>query len=1149
MTAVNLLFAQGFADAASRQGIDHSFTAFTGESFGILSAAVAAGALTVGDGIRVAEAFTPLMLMTSSVDAMDAQSDDEFLARLRAHLPSFAPGSYPVEEPMHVIGLIGEPEHLRELLREIEHTISPDDVEVHKKYSWRQVNVYARNGFMPRFERMLERFPLVEARELKEPTTFCAHSERMYVVRHALSSWMADERIVFSNPHTPVIANHGQATLTTSDEIRDAVLAMTNRVMDSEGMTQEIVRSDPHLLIELGPGARSLQLLEANGVEIPAAAWTGHDEAILSATSLITRLHRVLKKLRTCTTAVGPSELDLVREIVRQPADSLAMKCAQRITSDAVTDLVSKPRREEEAGLRRFLDLVRYTLAHRNEIDVHGGDLVTRARLKKSPDSDPTILRQAATELEVLQADGTITSMALTEPVQAEAVVFYFDKPLDIGPVDIVRAARKLTRSEPVADKLWAELNAATTTLSLAGLSQVSLRIAVAFVTHRLAMFELVRVHRPSLIAHTDHNLAGGDRFGWLLSLAAAGCVPPARILPLVALLLDHDADPIRTGEEIDVLTADIGDAEVPVLSPVGTPLWTSREIQEATIGVLREGALERPERSVRLNGACLVISLGSVLAPYRVSSFPHPSKVVSVQAPVELWRKGINHALDREHEKILLVRSHEREHIARYARQRRLLSSTVNGYIERGETVVGFGAGGSESMTMFIEPDGEPQVLVRKVLSDALITAPWDPNGVGTMLPPFAKAQRQAEYLQALPEHLRNRFPSVRRSSSRDQSLPVNQQQQTNRTREFMYEMSYVPGIAVGRWIEKFSPPPKVVARVYEVIMSVLHHEVHSSRRQPAPGDTLEEQYFSKIERRLDLCRRTAPSTFGSWLLDTDFIRVNGRILRNITPLLAEFRSIPEYRKLLEPRFHSLVMGDTNTENIKIADIRPLRRAQRVIESAAANDEIHRVLQAITAERIGLQFLDPRAIGYKSSGADTRDDPMYDNKPWHNSLGHYDEIHNELFDLKVDVVDGMPSIDVTFTPGNPYQRSYRVRDVFESGHPIGTTEGMESYFAPVMRSVYALDDPESAQYRDDPHWLIRFVFMMGTHFTAMPPFHFLSEVDGSLTDDPLSQRRPVVIYAEGIKWLNWALDMLEGARTEFLGLPVFGSQATSRGD
>ncbi|WP_264812783.1 hypothetical protein, partial [Gluconacetobacter sacchari] len=66
-----------------------------------------------------------------------------------------------------------------------------------------------------------------------------------------------------------------------------------------------------------------------------------------------------------------------------------------------------------------------------------------------------------------------------------------------------------------------------------------------------------------------------------------------------------------------------------------------------------------------------------------------------------------------------------------------------------------------------------------------------------------------------------------------------------------------------------------------------------------------------------------------------------------------------------------------------------------------------------------------------------------------------------------------------------------------------------------------------------------RFVFMMGAHFTAMPPFHFQMELDGSLVDSYLVQRRPVAIFCEGIRWLNWSLEMLEGKRRKFLGVPV----------
>jgi hypothetical protein len=217
--------------------------------------------------------------------------------------------------------------------------------------------------------------------------------------------------------------------------------------------------------------------------------------------------------------------------------------------------------------------------------------------------------------------------------------------------------------------------------------------------------------------------------------------------------------------------------------------------------------------------------------------------------------------------------------------------------------------------------------------------------------------------------------------------------------------------------------------------------------------------------------------------------------------------------------------MGDTNTENVKLADTTPLRHAQELIERGAPEHEVDAALAAITADSIGVMFLDPRAIGFRSDGATTRDDPMYDNKPWHNSIGHYDEMHYEQFDLDVGTAeDGSPVVDVRFHDGNPYQVAYT---------------GMEAHFASVMAAVHGADEHGVPVVPDDPYWLVRFVFTMGTHFTAMPPFHFLSEVDGTLVDSPLSQRRPIAIYVEGIKWLNWAVEMLEGTRTSFLGVPM----------
>jgi hypothetical protein len=547
--------------------------------------------------------------------------------------------------------------------------------------------------------------------------------------------------------------------------------------------------------------------------------------------------------------------------------------------------------------------------------------------------------------------------------------------------------------------------------------------------------------------------------------------------------------------------------------------------------------------RRIHLNGNCQIVSFGSRLDPAHVDAGPFKTDIISLLSPSDIWRRRLNPALDDFEVRSMLSLTDENTRVLRHARGRNLLSSMVNAYIHVGETVVGFGNGGSESMTLFVRRDGEDRIIVRKVLSEALTTANWDRHGEGVMLPPFTKAKRQAEYLLALPDAVRPYFPEAIDIIEREIPIPAHLTTDRETTyQEVIVEMSYVPGEEVSRFVERYSPPPAVIARLYTQIFSVLHRDVHSVDRVPAPCETLDISYFRKIEDRLALCRQTAPHTFNPQLLDTERIVINGVSYLNSSALLARFRARPEFGHVLEPRFHSLVMGDTNTENIKMIDVEPLLHAQRLIEACAERDKIDAALADITAASLGLRFLDPRAIGFRSEGGQTRDDPMYDNKPWHNSIGHYDEIHYEQFTLRVGLDAGSaPRVDIEFTEGNPYQRAYQVRDVTARDDRIDETapRGVEDYFRSVMTEVYGLDDPDSEYLRDDPYWLIRFVFLMGTHFTAMPPFHFKSEVDGTLTDSYQTQRRPVAIYCEGIKWLNWALEMLAGTRTEFLGIRV----------
>lgn len=447
---------------------------------------------------------------------------------------------------------------------------------------------------------------------------------------------------------------------------------------------------------------------------------------------------------------------------------------------------------------------------------------------------------------------------------------------------------------------------------------------------------------------------------------------------------------------------------------------------------------------------------------------------------------------------------------VLRHARSQQ---GILNDYLNDGETVVGHGYGGSESITLFIEP--KPGVkIVRKILSERFLTTKWEHDGENVMLHPCPKAKSQTEFLLGLPSTARPLFPEVLGVNERN--ITVTEQGQEKKYYEFMYDMSYVPGMEVSKFVREHKPSAKLVAVLYTVIFRYLRNRLHSQRRRVPRQGTLEQSYYSKIEKRLALCQRTAPQTFCKEFVESDWIILNGRHLRNVKSILAEFRSNPLYTRILEPRFHSLVVGDTNTENIKIGNIEPLLREY---------DDLSFENPPFTAEELEIRFLDPRAIGFHEDGVDTvRDDPMYDNKPWHNSMGNYDKIHGEHFDMSFEMVHGVPMLNIDFHAESPYSKSY---------------DTIEKYFADSIRAAWGVEEPTSDVRQNDPYWLFRFVFMMGTHFMAMPPYHFSMSDSGVLIDNAEHQRRPLAVYAEGIKWLNLALDMLEGRVRTFYGLPV----------
>ena len=76
--------------------------------------------------------------------------------------------------------------------------------------------------------------------------------------------------IMFSDPHTPLLSNNGSGFLLTGDQVRNAMLAMTDEVMDSQHTAELIDELQPDLVAEIGRDARTVQLLRDNAVRAGA---------------------------------------------------------------------------------------------------------------------------------------------------------------------------------------------------------------------------------------------------------------------------------------------------------------------------------------------------------------------------------------------------------------------------------------------------------------------------------------------------------------------------------------------------------------------------------------------------------------------------------------------------------------------------------------------------------------------------------------------------------------------------------------------------------------------------------------------------------------------------------------------------------------
>jgi hypothetical protein len=511
---------------------------------------------------------------------------------MAAYLPESLRGQRLVPEPYHVIGLHGDPVDLGEILADIARTYPKTDVEVHKFYSHRQTNIYVRAGIKPDFDLFATKFPAVETEELKAPTTFLAHAERMIGVRQAFERFMTDNGIVFRKPHTPVVSNNNSGLLTTATEVRNGILAITNEIMASQTAVEILDSLRPDVILELGLGNKSVQLLIDNNIDVPVTSYTGTAEEtslFLRAIQLVNTMLGELENLHAGGDRLADRHYHTLREIFRlSEEDPFCERYFNRTVGRVIANEMLHRDRVDSSAFYQFLEIYQHTYNYRGHIDVGMGELVLQARLKKRLVGHAEGLGQVYVELKVIDGSGIVSDRSPIFSEQHEVVVFHFDQLPGLDYADLARNTRLLLDTQPLARQIYDHVFESLGIvddgfLTLAGVTALTVdQLALSYPVYQYALFQLLRLHRPAMFMH-GYYLAGSDPMGWLVALAVSGAAALLDVVRLYSAYLRSGTETEEAKAALDLVLASLDTPDVPIISPEGTPLQAKIDLEATT--------------------------------------------------------------------------------------------------------------------------------------------------------------------------------------------------------------------------------------------------------------------------------------------------------------------------------------------------------------------------------------------------------------------------------------------------------------------------------------------------------------------------------------------------------------------------------------
>lgn len=255
MTVYNLALFEHLKTSSS----DFLINSVGGESYGMIAAAIASNALSLEDGLKVAN-YT--------------------LGSIYKYAHANSVGTW------HIVSLVGR--SIRHDLNTI-HRMFPQGIDV---FRWQtltlekqEIHVYIHHSIFNDVKAFInESFKnTINIKEFKRPTIEIVHSPKLAAARIDISNFIVDENILFLTPDIPIVANNGTGIASSKDEVRNLILDMVNIPMYSAQSFQsieELIPASTDAIVEFGYGQKTRPFIYEHGVRQQFFEYFGSEQSL-----------------------------------------------------------------------------------------------------------------------------------------------------------------------------------------------------------------------------------------------------------------------------------------------------------------------------------------------------------------------------------------------------------------------------------------------------------------------------------------------------------------------------------------------------------------------------------------------------------------------------------------------------------------------------------------------------------------------------------------------------------------------------------------------------------------------------------------------------------------------------------------------------